>query len=362
VIPRFVQPKSLLEHPNDKWLRWIVIPLAVLLANLLFLKEGYYNLRLYVGWSLVGIGYASLMWHVTLQWLMYIRRRYSDIKQTRKRVFVTFGGYLLITASMQAMIVWLSGATGLSSIPATGEVYGKFIAVSLVWVLIVGTIYEVIYYLQKYREALQEAEALKKVGLQQQYDRLKNQVNPHFLFNSLNSLSALIAEDRTRACAFLDELSSVYRYLLQAGQRPIVTLCDEMTFFTAYRYLLDTRFGTTIHWDIRVDDQFSDRWLPPLTIQTLIENALRHNLLLPEQPLTIRILTTNDGNLEISNGIQRKKLTVSTQPGGLSMLATRFETLGLPRPIIEDDSHRFTVQIPLVRTSQTQENFVAETQ
>ncbi|WP_248475932.1 histidine kinase [Spirosoma liriopis] len=347
-----------MERPNDKWLRRFAIPLAVLLANLLSLPEKEYDWQQYVIWSAVEIGYATLIWQVILYWLLYIRRRYSSINRTRRRVILTFGGYFVITASAQALIIGLSDVTGVSSIPINVYVYGKFITVGLVWVILVGTVYEVIYYVQKYREALQETEALKKVSIQQQYDRLKNQVNPHFLFNSLNSLSALITEDRDKASIFLDELSSVYRYLLQAGQRTVVTLQDELTFLTAYQHLLNTRFGNAIRWDIQVDKQFLDLSIPPLTLQTLIENALRHNLLLVEQPLTLRITVTDDGHLLVSNRLQRKKLTVATQQGGLSKLSSRFDDLGLPRPLIEDDGKQFTVCIPLVRLTQSQENVV----
>jgi len=354
------QHKPLLEPSSSKWISWILIPIAILLANLFFLKETQYTLQMYVVWSLIGIVYGWMIWRVNGQWLMYIRRRYADIKQTRRRVIITFAGYTIITGSLQAALIWLTHLTNLDSIPITEQAYRKLIIANLVWVLIVGTIYEVIYYLQKYRQALQEAEALKKVSLQRQYDRLKSQVNPHFLFNSLNSLSALIAEDRQRACTFLDELASVYRYLLQASQRPIVSLTDEMAFLSAFRYLLDTRFGEALRWQLLINPSLLECWLPPLTLQTLIENALRHNQLLADQPLTIYIYTTNDGHLEVSNRIQRKKLTVPTQLGGLALLATRFDSLGLPRPVIEDDGYQFIVRVPLTKTQQLTETILAE--
>ncbi|WP_338871947.1 histidine kinase [Spirosoma sp. SC4-14] len=344
------------EQSNSNWVRWIFIPFAVLLANLVFLKETQYNAQMYIVWSLVGIVYGWIIWRVNRQWMLYVRRRYAYIKQTRLRVITTFAGYTVITGSLQAALIWLGHLTHLNNAPVTEQAYRKLIIVNLIWVVIVGTIYEVVYYLHKYRQALQEAEALKKAGLQRQYDRLKSQVNPHFLFNCLNSLSALIAEDRQRASAFLDELASVYRYMLQASQRPIVTLSDETAFLSAFCYLLDTRFGKTLRWQVWVDPSLLEYWLPPLTLQLLIENALRHNLLLVDQPLTICINTTSDGHLEVSNRIQRKKLKVPTQLGGLALLATRFDSLDLPRPVIEDDGHQFVVRVPLAKTQQSESN------
>ncbi|MEZ0609095.1 sensor histidine kinase [Fibrella sp. WM1] len=344
-----------MERPNDVWLRAICIPLVILMTNLLYLEDSHYDLVAYAIWSAVGIGYALLMWEITMRWLLFVRRRYTSIGQTRRRVLITFGGYFVITSSLQALIIWLSDVTNVATIPITWTVYARLITVGLVCVLFVGTFYELTYYIQKYREAVQESEAIKKVGLQRQYDNLKNQVNPHFLFNSLNSLSALITEDRSRAGLFLDELSSVYRYLLQAGQRPLVTLDEELTFLQAYRYLLDTRFGDSLRWEINIGDQYLDQWLPPLSLQTLIENALRHNVLLPDQPLTLHLSTQADGSLVVGNSIQRKRAVVLTQQGGLSLLAVRFEALRLPKPLITDNGQQFVVRLPLARKEQVLE-------
>lgn len=355
VIAGIRQSFAPLERPNDIWLRAICIPLVILTANLLFANESQFNLTAYAVWSVVGIAYGLLMWEASMRWLLYVRRRYTTIGETRRRVVITFAGYFVITSSLQALIIWLSDITSLNSIPVTGAVYLKLIAVGFFSVLLMGAVFEFLYYIQKYREAIQESEAVKKAGLQSQYDSLKNQVNPHFLFNALNSLSALISEDRERAGLFLDELSSVYRYLLQAGQRPLVMLGEEITFLHAYRYLLDTRFGDALRWRIDIDARFMDRWLPPLTLQTLIENALRHNSLLPDQPLTIHLSTRDDGTLTVCNVIQRKRAAVLSPQGGLTILAARYESLGLPSPTITDDGRQFVVQLPLARKEQIYE-------
>jgi sensor histidine kinase YesM len=335
-----------LERPNDRWLRAICIPLIILVTNLWYLDDSHYDLVAYASWSVVGIAYALFMWELSLRWLLYVRRRYTSIQQTRRRVLITFTGYFVITASLQALIIWLSDMLGVSSIPVDWTVYATLITIGFTSVLLVGTIFEVIYYLHKYREAVQESEAIKKVGLQSQYDSLKNQVNPHFLFNALNSLSALISEDRRQAGLFLNELASVYRYLLQAPQRPLVSLAEEMTFLGAYRYLLETRFGETLRWEISVDERLMAYGLPPLSLQTLIENVLRHNSLLAEQPLMIHVSTDSD-TLVVGNLIRRKNSSFLVHQGGLASLSAQFSTLGLAKPIIEDDGKQFVVRLPL---------------
>jgi sensor histidine kinase YesM len=359
IISRFVFSSAYhihaLKRPNDIWLRTIFLPLVILVVNMLFLADSHFSLTAYLIWSGIGIAYGLLMWEVSVRWLLYVRKRYTSIEQTRRRVLITFAGYLVITSTLQALLVWLSDVTRTNTIPITTAVYGKLIAVGFFSVLIMGAIFEIIYYFQKYREAVQESEAIKQTGLQNQYNTLKNQVNPHFLFNALNSLSALISEDREKAGLFVDELSSVYRYLLQAGQRPLVTLGDEIIFLHGYRFLLDTRFGSALQWKITVDAQFMDYWLPPLTFQTLIENALRHNSLLPHQPLTLSISTSREGVLQIANNIQRKKAAVLPKQGGLAVLSHRLQSLGLSVPIIEDNGEQFAVHLSLVKKEQIQD-------
>ncbi|MBN8822813.1 MULTISPECIES: sensor histidine kinase [unclassified Spirosoma] len=344
-----------MERLNDKWIRWVAIPISILLANLVYLKEYSYNPVVYFSWAIFGMVYVAIVWEIHVRWLMLVRKRYEAIEQTRRRVLFTLVGLGVITTLSQVFFVFLTDATNLALVPITAKVYLIYWAIGLATMLLIGGFYEVTYYLQRYRQAVEEAEAVKKAGLQSQYDSLKNQVNPHFLFNALNSLSALIADDKKRAGLFIDELASVYRYILQAGQRPLVTVSDELDFLTAYRYLLDTRFSrsdgpATLCWEIDIHEQELDCLLPSLTLQTLIENALRHNSLLVEQPLRICIYT-DDGMLIVRNTILRKKVAVNVQQqgGGLATLAIRFESFGLARPLIDDDGHFFTVRLALAQ-------------
>lgn len=343
-------------RPNDKWLRVIFIPIIILVINLVSWREGNYTLQSFVFWTAINIVYALFMWELSIRWLLYVQGRFAGIEQTRKRVLATFAGYFLIVATMQALITWLAAFTHTARMPTNATMYVKIIAIGFAFVTLVGAIYEIIYYFQKYREAIQESEAVKKAGLQSQYENLKSQVNPHFLFNALNSLSALISEDRDKASLFLDELASVYRYLLQAGQRPLVTLAEEIKFLKAYRFLLDTRFGDGLQWGVDIEKRFLDYMLPPLALQTLIENALRHNILLPETPLTLYIATHDDGSLMVVNNLQRKRAAVLSPSGGLTLLAARYEGLGLPTPFITDNGEQFAVRLTLARKDQVLTN------
>ncbi len=337
-----------MEKLNDKGLRLIGIPALELLTNLLYLEQYHYNGWIYLRTSAWGTVYVWLVWDVLTRWLRRVRARYPRIEQTQQRVVATFAGYFVIVTVGQLSVVWLFGAVGLAGVPITREVYVSQLIGGYVAIVLVGVAYEIIYYLGKLKIAILEAERAQKARLQHQFDSLKSQVNPHFLFNSLNSLSSLIGENPRQATAFLDELSSVYRYLLQTSERELTTLRNELEFIKSYYHLLKTRHGASLALYREVDEAYLDAQLPPLTLQLLVENAVKHNVLLPEDPLTISILTTEAGELVVANTIHRKSVRVLSNRVGLANIASRYRLLNLSEPLIEDDGRFFIVRLPLL--------------
>ncbi|WP_229365714.1 sensor histidine kinase [Fibrisoma montanum] len=206
---------------------------------------------------------------------------------------------------------------------------------------------------QRQRESLEAELAVRRLEQEKmavQLRALQGQVNPHFLFNSLNTLSSLIDDSPRQAGEFVDELSSVYRYLLRANDNPLITLRDELDFIRSYYHLLQTRHGKGIDLRIAVDDRFLDTQLPPLTLQLLVENAVKHNVVLPDQPLTIAIATNPDGQLVVQNNLQRKASRVLSNGIGLSNILTQYRMLGQGLPTVHDGSGEFVVILPLVAT------------
>ncbi|RYC67269.1 sensor histidine kinase [Spirosoma sordidisoli] len=339
-----------MERPNDKWFRRLGIPALIMLVNLFYLRDYQYNLVTYFSWVAVGVVYLIPVWALVVQWLMFVRRRYHRIRQTHRRIVVTFIGYVLITLVSQLLFTTAIDHSGLAAKPLTIRSYVVNVLVGFFATVLVGAIYEIIYYLRLYRLAVAESQAVQQASLQSQLDSLRSQVNPHFLFNSLNALSALISEDRTRANDFLDELATVYRYLLQTEKQQLVPLKTELTFIRSFLYLFKTRYGAAFTYRIDVDDALLDRLLPPLTLQTLVENATRHNIIEAAKPLCIRIYT-QDNALLVSNTLQRRTRLLDTQPGGLDRLISRYLVLHLPPPQIVDDGSLFSVRLPLVAKS-----------
>jgi len=203
------------------------------------------------------------------------------------------------------------------------------------------------YFLNRWKDSLVLAERLEKEKSQVQFDNLKNQLNPHFLFNALTSLNSLIFEDQSLASKFLQHLSKVYRYVLQNKEKNFVPLQTELDFIANYVFLLETRFkgSLTITFDIR--DDARERALVPVTLQILIENALKHNIVDRDKPLKVEILTIGD-YLVVSNNLQLRKLVETSNKQGLDNLKSLYRFLTEQPVIIEKSEERFAVKVPLL--------------
>jgi Putative regulator of cell autolysis len=176
---------------------------------------------------------------------------------------------------------------------------------------------------------------------------LTNHLNPHFLFNSLTSLNSLIFENQTLASDFLQHLSKVYRYLLQHKDRETVSLKNELDFVENYIFLLKTRFQDEIQIDIETENGVLDKQVVPVTLQILIENAVKHNIISAKQPLHISIRAKGD-TLRVSNNMQHKKQVETSNRQGLDTLRALYRYLS-DRPIqIADDGTTFCVTLPLI--------------
>ncbi len=199
----------------------------------------------------------------------------------------------------------------------------------------------------RWQENVMRAARLEKEKSQVQYDNLKNQLNPHFLFNSLSSLDSLIDDNPVLARQFLGQLSKVFRYVLQHKDKELVPLETELTFIKNYVSLLQTRFDGMFQLHCAIGEEMLERQIVPVTLQILIENAIKHNVISEAQPLVVQ-LTTNDGYLEVANPVQRKKQIVTSNGQGLQNLQQLYGYLS-PKPVqIIDDGVTFRVQVPIL--------------
>jgi two-component system, LytTR family, sensor kinase len=208
--------------------------------------------------------------------------------------------------------------------------------------------YDLLYRNARMRQTEKENEKLEKEKLRAELNQLKGIVNPHFLFNNLNSLSALIGEDPPQAEKFLDELTAVFRYLLRNHQTELATLQEELQFIQSYYRLLQMRYGSAIQLKVDIDREYEAMLLPPLTLQLLIENAVKHNQLRKEKPLKIELFARKSNNLVVQNTICKKETGVESTGIGLQTINARYRMINMPDVAIESTSGYFAVSIPLV--------------
>lgn len=194
-----------------------------------------------------------------------------------------------------------------------------------------------------------EYEELKREALQRQYESLKNQLSPHFLFNSLTALKVLIQDTPDKAQSYVNSLSKALRYTLQSNEKQLVTLHEEMEFMHSYIYLIRMRYDTNLIVNNEINESYLLYMLPPLTIQTLVENAIKHNEISKRKPLRIDIITTGNESLQVRNNIQKKYTEESGTGLGLANLSKQFEILIGKDIVITKNDESFIVEIPLVK-------------
>jgi two-component system, LytTR family, sensor kinase len=340
-----------IDKPKDKWLRIIGIPVTVFFSTAVQLYVGHFEFQLFelMASMFIQIFFGVAYWETQRWWLIWVRGQYPDLSQTRKRIGFTFLGFMGIMLLTYPFIIYFFDATDypVKYDPTLADTFFMYV-IGFIFILIFGGVYEAMYFFGKYGKADKEAEELRKINLQTQFDSLKNQVNPHFLFNSLNSLSSLIAENPRLAEDFVDEMASVYRYLLQTNDKTLTTLAEELRFIDSYFHLLKTRYGEGISLMIDVPNAFLSHQLPPLTLQILVENAVKHNVISTKKPLAITIDITDNASLRIRNNLQKKTAKVLSNHLGLTNITTKYALLSPQEVSISDENGYFTVILPLL--------------
>jgi two-component system, LytTR family, sensor kinase len=220
-------------------------------------------------------------------------------------------------------------------------------AATIFCTMLVVAIYESIYFMDELRKSVEEKEMLKRESLYAQLEALKTQVNPHFLFNNLNTLSAVIPDNPGQAIDFVQQLSRVYRHILEVKNEQSILLKEELEVLQAYAFLLKTRFGDNLDISIRVAEEKLEQKIVPLSLQILMENAIKHNIVSSAKPLRIDVFT-EEGRLIVSNTLQKKNQAFESTGIGLENIRNRYLLLG-SRPIeVEEGPSSFTVSIPLI--------------
>lgn len=207
----------------------------------------------------------------------------------------------------------------------------------------------IFFFFREYKQKWQEAEELRRSSEQAQLQLIKNQINPHFLFNNLNVLSGMLIKENPEANHFIEEFSKVYRYILNNQQKELVDLKAELDFIQPYLFLLRKRFGEGLEVNIRIADHFQDWHVVPAALQMLIENAIKHNVVSRVKPLQIDIHTNGNQTLVIKNNIQPRKQSEPSTRIGLQNISKRYELISGKVVEVHETAETFEVILPLLR-------------
>lgn len=204
-------------------------------------------------------------------------------------------------------------------------------------------------FLVNWRQAAVDAEASKRESIMAQYESLKNQVNPHFLFNSLNALTNLVYVDQDKAVRFIKQLSEVYRYVLETRDKEVVPLTDEVKFMESYLFLQQIRFGDKLKIEMKM--QGIKGMVAPLALQMLVENAIKHNVIAEDHPLTVKIYE-QQGQIIVENSLLKKTTLDEGSAGvGLENIRKRYGFLSESKVQVSTGPEKFLVSIPIIQPS-----------
>ncbi len=291
---------------------------------------------------------GTLTWYSHVSYDHLVEKKFPRLDQSAKRILRKSLVAVFIMPPAIFIIFFLYDYFHIFSYQLRNLDLVKGLILGLCVNLVFETLYESDYMLGQYKRARVEKESLRQLSLQQEFETLKGQVNPHFLFNCFNTLSSLIAEDRDKAEIFLNELSKVYRYLLRNNEDGLTTVQNEIRFIESYYRLLRTRHGEAVQLHIEIDKRYDQYLLPSLSLQLLVENVVKHNVLSKNKPLIIDIFTTAGNKLVINNNLQRRTVKAPSNKVGLDNIRSKYALLKQPGFQVMEDKNNFTVVLPLI--------------
>lgn len=327
---------------------WILLLIAIGNAIMLIILKGKgYTFEMFLlaslnsvligGAFMVGLKVMVTALDRKLPWL------HNPLKRLIAQFFITIGFSLFIIV----VTIFLTGFFSHQEITSNfffEQAY--FMAkVAFLFVFVGSLLSNAVLFFKNWKEAAVQQEKLKREQLVLQYETLKSQVNPHFLFNNLNSLTSIISSDPEKAIDFVKKLSEVYRYVLDQKNHELVALETELQFLESYVFLQKIRFGTNL--EVQIDVHSKNFRVIPLSVQMLVENAIKHNEISDKKPLLIHLYASDDQYLIVENLLQKK--TGSEGNGsGIQNISDRYGFFTDKKVLISFNSERFRVSIPLL--------------
>ncbi|MEM8999327.1 MAG: histidine kinase [Bacteroidota bacterium] len=336
---------------DDFWFVLGGIFLLSFVTDYLFSRSSFSRLpflEAVLNWS-VSLMFSTVNWLVMRTILIALRKRYPGLKDNKKRIPLFF-----LSIVFTVLLVDYFGNVTLGYI--FGSSYNHPLRSRIVLpIILISTmtmaIYEATYYYIRLKKSIREEEQAKRAIVQAQLDALRNQAQPHFFFNTLNTLRDIIDQNtKEEAKEFVNRLAEVYRFILESGNANLIALRDELKFAQAYVHIQKERFGDNLEVQWNIPEATKDQLLIPMSLQLLLENAVKHNVISRAKPLKINV-EVEAGQLVVRNKIQPKSTQLPTTRLGLKNIERRYALISDKRVAITKPNDHFKVQLPLLNST-----------
>lgn len=347
-LSSFRLPRPLFTWP-ELWYHLLWLPVVYPVAGGVLMGSRYFKrLDVFVVGTLTMLVIHAVSLLLLTMLVKTFMRRYADIQQVRWRYWLVLGGGSLLSAALSVCTIWICSLIPLLEVRFTYAMALGIAGVGGISALLMGYVLVLTDTYGRWQQQQIETEQVRQLTLQQRVDQLKGQINPHFLFNSLNAVSALIAEQPQQAEAAVDQMAHVYRYLLQAYNRTWIPLEQELQFARSYAQLLMLRYGPALIIQIDVPEGVVELGVPPLSFQYLLDDILLHQVAQPTRPLRIQIGLLPDQHLQIRYNHQPRTLRAKLQQAGFGELVASYERLGSRLPRRERHTDDEQIWLPLI--------------
>lgn len=335
-----------MKWPSEKVIRWVGIPILGLIMTFI-IKDHKHEEHAFLVNIFISTLFTGALWNGSILIIFYLRKCMPEVAQTSKRLLITYLSVSVFMIICPNLIRLLLGISTWDEVSQFKTIFSHS-EINMVAAFMVSSIYEGAYFFGKWKESFALAEKLKNQQIRTQFEVLQNQMSPHFLFNSLNTLTTLIAENQKTAIDFTQTLSEVYRYILQNKEKELVRLSEELVFSKSYVYLLQMRYPQNLNVNFSIDPKLEQRYIAPLTLQMLIENAIKHNAISKTDPLQIDIYVDKGDVLVVKNNLQLKKTLEKSTKTGLANIRKRYEFLGQRQIDVITSQKNYMVVVPLI--------------
>lgn len=332
-------------HKREIWIRII----GILLISLLFPVIGYDSLSegsSFFYFFIVSVVRTAIIWHGSMIIINYAVNRFSIFKEPVKLLSFQVGALLIFVLLVEIGEIWT--IENLLHYSLSVSYKKEFIVYSLLITFTVNSIYASVAFFMQWKSNMEKARALEKATLEARYEVLRNQINPHFLFNSLNTLLMLVGDNPT-AARYVESVSEFMRYLLNSHGKDSVLLSDELKMAVDYTFIQQIRFGEKLRVNFSIPEVACQKLIPPLALQMLIENALKHNVISREQPLEINVYVDPSNYLVVENPIRPKLDTEESTGLGLINIRNRYLFLTGQEIVVTSENKIFKVMLPLIK-------------